>query len=128
MQTSQKFRMSIDGLLDGMGIGLSGACIIHCLFLPVIISLLPVLEGWFAAEWVHQFMVLLATPVAGFALFKITQRRFLIGTVMVLGIIFLLAGAFLEALHDYETALTVSGALMLTGGHLLRWRSLQAHG
>lgn len=128
MQTIHKFRMPLNRVIDGMGIGLSGACILHCLFLPVIISMLPMLEGWFAAEWVHQLMVLFATPVAGFALFKITQRRFLIGTIMGLGIIFLLAGAFLEALHDYETALTVSGALLLSGGHLLRWRNLKAHG
>jgi len=124
MQRTQKRLLSVDGL----GIGISGACIVHCLFLPLIISALPALESWFEAEWVHQIMVLLAVPVAGFALFKISQRRFLIGSIMILGIIFLLAGAFLPMLHDYETPLTVTGALLLSGGHLLRWRNLRVHG
>lgn len=124
MQSSRRIPLSIDGI----GIGISGACIVHCLFLPLIISLLPVLESWAEAEWVHQIMVLLAVPVAGFALFKISQRRFLIGTIMIVGILFLLAGAFLPFLHAYETPLTVSGALMLSGGHLLRWQDIKAHG
>ena len=124
MASTRKLSLS----LDGLGIGISGACIVHCLFLPLLISLLPTLEAAFEAEWVHQIMVLLAVPVAGFALFKISQRRFLIGSIMILGIIFLLAGAFLPALHDYETPLTVTGALMLCGGHLLRWRNWRMHG
>jgi len=109
--------------LDSLAVSLSGACIVHCLFLPVLISVLPVLETWVEQEWIHQLMVLLALPVTGLALMNIMQRRFLISGVMIVGLVFLLSAAFLPALHDYETPLTVSGALILSGGHMMRWHA-----
>ena len=109
--------------LDVIAMSLSGACIIHCLFLPVIISLLPLLEPWLAQEWVHQVMVILAMPVTGLALMNIMQRQFLISLVMIVGLMLLLLGAFVEGLHDYETSLTVSGAIILASGHFMRWHA-----
>ncbi len=109
--------------LDSLAVSLSGACIVHCLFLPVLISALPMLESWIEAEWVHQLMVLLALPVTGLALMNIMQRRFLISAVMFTGLTLLLSAAFLPVLHDYETPLTVSGALILSGGHMMRWHA-----
>lgn len=109
--------------LDMLAMSLSSACIAHCLFLPVLISMLPVLEPWIQQEWVHQLMVLLALPVTGLALMNIMQRRFFISAVMVLGLTLLLCAAFIPALHDFETSLTVSGALILSGGHFMRWHA-----
>ena len=39
----------------------------------------------------------------------------------------LVAGAFVESLHDYETHLTVIGACCLAGAHLFRWTRHQQH-
>ncbi len=95
----------------------------HCLFLPIIISVLPVFEFWIQKEWIHQFMVILSLPVTGMALMNIMQRRFLISSFMVVGLLLLLVAAFIPALHDHETVLTVSGAMILASGHLLRWHA-----
>jgi len=119
MQINHRIPLS----LDSIGIGLSGACIVHCLFLPVLISALPVFESWFAAEWVHQLMVILAVPVTGLAMMNLGQHKYVLAGAMFTGIGLLLAAAFLPALHDYETSLTVSGAIILAGSHLLRWRA-----
>lgn len=40
------------GYRDAIGIGLSGLCLIHCLALPVLLSLGPALV-WMENEWVH---------------------------------------------------------------------------
>jgi len=110
-------------VIDGLAVFLSGACIVHCLFLPVLISVLPVLESLVEREWVHQVMVLLALPVTGLALMNIMQRRFLISGFMFVGLGLLLSAAFISGLHDFETSLTVSGALILSGGHMMRWHA-----
>jgi len=109
--------------IDGFAISLSGACIVHCLCLPILISVLPIMEIWVNQEWVHKLIVLLALPTTGLALINIAQRRFLISVTMIIGIVLLLIAAFIPALHDHETPLTVSGAIILAGGHVLRWRT-----
>jgi membrane-bound ClpP family serine protease len=107
-------------VIDGVAITLSGLCLVHCLFLPMMSVALPVLGIWAEMEWLHKVFVAVALP---FALLAATSRRAdwrvigLIGTGMAL----LLAGAFVEAWHDYETLLTVSGAISLAVGHALRW-------
>jgi len=92
-------KQSLANTLDGLGIGISGACIVHCLFLPVLVSLMPMLESWVDQEWVHQIMVICALPVTVLALRNIIERRFFISSIMMAGLALLLGAAFLPALH-----------------------------
>ena len=80
---------------------------------------LPIAEGFFASEWVHRFLVLLAAPAA-FCVIAQSRRSLSSITASVLigaGFLLLLAGAFMEALENYETRLTVCGAVALAAGH-----------
>ena len=110
---------------DAVAVGLSGLCLAHCLALPLLAAMLPVLGLLAEAEWVHQALVVLAVPIALFAFAQAAngQIRALFGLVAGLGASLLVAGAFVEALHDYETLLTVLGAILLAGAHLYRWQS-----
>ena len=49
------------------------------------------------------------------------QTSLIAGALIVVGFSLLVAGAFVEVLHDYETLLTVAGALVLATGHVVRW-------
>jgi hypothetical protein len=51
-------------VLDASAVGLSALCLVHCLALPALALLLPVLGFWAQAEWVHVAFVLIAAPVA----------------------------------------------------------------
>ena len=106
-------------LVDSYAISLSGLCMVHCL-LPLLIPVtLPIAEGFFASEWVHRFLVLLAAPAA-FCVIAQSRRSLSSITASVLigaGFLLLLAGAFMEALENYETRLTVCGAVALAAGH-----------
>ena len=42
-------------------------------------------------------------------------------TLIVTGLSLLMVGAFVESLHDYETHLTVIGAIILASGHVFHW-------
>src|SRR3546814_2315284 len=50
-------------LFDVMGVGLSFACLIHCLVLPLVLLLAPALSAWLALpEAFHAAILLLAAP------------------------------------------------------------------
>lgn len=110
-----------------VAVSLSGLCLCHCLALPTLASLAPAL-GIFADEWVHQLLVLSAAPISLFVLLKTRQARVRaqLSVIIGLGLTLLFLGAFAESLHDYETPLTVFGALILASTHAFRWRQHRA--
>lgn len=121
MTTRSAFPIS----LDGAAIGVSTLCIIHCLALPLLVVALPALAAVAEVEWVHKALVLVAAPVSLFAMTRLhgVEGRLLISALIVVGLALLIAGAFVEALHDHEVLLTVAGALILSVAHILRWRA-----
>lgn len=114
------------GAVDGMAITLSGLCLIHCLMLPILSATLPVAGAIGEAEWLHQAFVAAALPFAIIGL-RSKQITPLAGTLIVSGLGLLFAGAFVEAWHDFETTLTVLGAVLLASGHVLRWSNSDGH-
>ncbi|MGB6230224.1 MAG: MerC domain-containing protein [Litorimonas sp.] len=107
---------------DVAAIGLSSLCLVHCLLLPALAVTLPLAGLLSELEWLHRLFVLAAVPISAFAFLSPTARPAL--TLMrglaVLGCASLVSGAFVEAWHDHETALTVAGAVLLIAAHALR--------
>jgi hypothetical protein len=111
--------------IDASAMTLSGLCLIHCLLLPLVAVSLPVAGVLAEAEWVHKAFVAAALPISGFAIARSWNRPSAAGFawLALTGLALLCAGAFVEPLHDHETALTVLGAVILAGAHLWRWVS-----
>lgn len=110
-------------LLDFSAIGLSGLCLVHCLFLPAAFAALPLAGQATENHLVHQVLVLIAIPVSIWALSRGERWKHLPVLVpAVLGLGLLGAAAFIEPLEAHETALSVSGALLVGLAHLLNWR------
>ena len=110
-------------VFDGTADSLSGLCMLHCLALPLVISALPIMFQGLQSEIVHQVLVVLAVPLAISAVWAARGQRmsgFTIG-LLLSGATALSLGAFAEPLHDYETLLTVAGAVLLSAGHISRW-------
>lgn len=103
---------------DVIACGLSAACMVHCLFLPVLASLMPVLGAAVDAEWVHWVFVALAAPLAIFTFSK-PRASWALRTLAALGILLLIAGASEFPSHEWETANSVAGALLLAAAHIL---------
>ena len=114
-------------VIDAPAIAFSGLCFIHCLILPVLSAGLPSLGVLAEAEWLHKGFVIAALPFSLIALAS-KQTSLIAGALIVVGFSLLVAGAFVEALHDYETLLTVAGAIVLASGHVLRWVRSNASG
>ena len=113
--------------IDAPAIAFSGLCFIHCLILPVLSASLPSLGVLAEAEWLHKAFVFAALPFSLIALAS-KQTSLVAGGLIVVGFSLLVAGAFVEALHDYETLLTVTGAIVLASGHVVRWVRTNASG
>ena len=111
--------------LDASAVGLSALCLVHCLALPALALLLPVLGFWAQAEWVHVAFVLIAAPVAVLSFIdlpRLRPRSWPMTAAALVGLSLMIAGALGFPDAAYERVLTVVGGLLLAGAHLTNWR------
>lgn len=113
-------------LLDRTAVTLSALCIIHCVMLPLVATGLPLLGLVAESEWVHRSFVILAVPISAYVFLKPRPANqgslLLLRLLVAVGILLLILGAFVEALHDHEVILTVIGACMVATAHILHSR------
>ena len=113
--------------LDKLAIGLSAACAVHCLLLPLLILVVPqVATMVFASENVHEWMVLLVLPTSAYALTmgcrKHQRYRLLIPGVGGLAIL-VLAVLTEEYLGEWgEKSLTLIGSALIAFGHFQNYK------
>jgi hypothetical protein len=121
-------RQTTVSTLDASAAGLSLMCLIHCLLLPVFAAFLPVAGVLAEMEWIHKALVLTALPITALAIarHRTGKVRFSFVLPAVLGLALLLAAGFVEELHEFETPLTVAGAVLLASAHIWRWMNRSA--
>lgn len=109
---------------DIIAAALSGLCVVHCLATPMLLALgsSGLLLGIFSSEWFHYLMLLPISVLLAWSLpggWCVHQRKapFALGLA---GFLVLIAAMF--APHDAETALSVSGGLLLIAAHLYNRR------
>jgi len=111
-------------MADRLALLASGACVLHCLALPLLFVALPTLSSAFnLSETFHLWMVGLAVPTSVFALLAGARghncaRPLLIGAV---GLALLVTGAMIVGDTPYEMPVTVAGALILGTAHIFNW-------
>ena len=117
-------KVSQPGFWDRIGIGLSGICAIHCLLVPVVISLIPL---WPAFEelhgYTHLFFFLAIAPTVILSLRR-KHESLSITLYLTFGVLIIfLAWFFNEALGEYgEAGITLIGSVMLIRGHWLNYK------
>ena len=120
---------------DRFAILLSGLCAIHCIALPIIASIIPlltstVLHGNEVHEfWFHQFILLFILPVSLIALYTGFRSHRKLFPLVIAGIglsVLTFIALFAEQLlidkvipHEGETLLTITGGLIHAAGHIL---------
>ena len=122
----------ITALLDRFSIGLSALCIVHCVAIPLLISVAPLLASFaFADESFHIALIALVVPTSAVALSLGCRkhRSWRIPTLGLLGVTILLSAAVGGGIlfgEVGETSLTVLGALVIALAHLLNYRACRA--
>lgn len=117
-------------LLDVLGITAATACLIHCLALPLLIVLAPVLSSMFRLpEEVHLTAFLSAVPASGWAMLRGYRLH---GTMdpLVLGMIGLFSLGF-ASLGGFqwmiESGFSAIGSMILVAAHVQNWRLRKRH-
>ena len=111
-------------LLDAAAVAISAICAMHCLALPVVLLAFPLLAGSVLTdEAFHRIIIWVIVPTSMLAVLAARRSHpdkqvlMLVGT----GLATLLLAAFWA--HEYaapwvDTALSVTGGLILAAGHL----------
>jgi hypothetical protein len=110
---------------DGLAVGASVLCLIHCLALPIVIAALPALAARLdLGEGFHLAVLAFALPVSAVALGEGWRRHRGLTPLFVgaAGLVLLAAGLAFEDWVAVETGVTVAGSLLLAGAHVANWR------
>lgn len=113
--------------LDVLALVLSGTCMVHCLALPLVITMFPILGGSLLEEdRFHALFLILVLPTSCVALIMGCRRHrdWLTGLLGAAGMAILVVAAFLG--HDLagetgERAMTICGGLTLSAAHILNF-------
>lgn len=122
------YTFKLPSILDSVAIGLSGACLIHCLALPLALAVFPLLSVTLIDhEAFHQIVLIAVLPTTAIALgIGFTRHRektvALLGAVGVAALVF--AAFALHSLHAHhlETWVTVAGGITLALAHVGNFR------
>lgn len=124
MNTDAKsVRWSPTARMDLYAVGLSTLCVLHCVALPVLVALMPVVGQAAENELVHRVLAVAAVPVSLRVIWKtrpLNRNRLFVGAAL-LGLALLLLPAFVEAVSAYEEPITVAGGVLLASAHIWHW-------
>jgi uncharacterized membrane protein YfcA len=109
---------------DGLGLGLAGLCLVHCLAASILVVFLASAGSVLLSPAVHETGLLLAVLVAVVALGKGVIDRGLIMPAAIGGVgIGAMAGALTMEHGSAELFATILGLAMLSIGHYLNYRA-----
>jgi hypothetical protein len=114
-----------DDLIEGIAVGATIACLVHCLALPLLIAALPVIPAVLPIpEHFHAIALGLAIPATGGALFAGYRRHRLAAPLLAgtAGLLLLTLGATHWEATSSETPVTVLGSFCIAAAHLTNWR------
>jgi len=118
-----------DDLIEGIAVGATIACLVHCLALPLLFALVPVVSAVLPIpEHFHVIALGLAIPATGGALFAGYRRHRLAAPLIAgtAGLVLLTLGATHWEATPLETPVTVFGSLCIAAAHLANWRYRRA--
>lgn len=116
------------GKFDGLALTLSAVCLVHCLALPVALSLAPTLAaGLLDHGDFHKLMLIVALPASllAFGIGCRRHRRLDVPVLGGLGLAMLVFAAYAAHAWDgeLERYVTVAGGLILSLAHIQNFRA-----
>jgi hypothetical protein len=116
-------------IIEGLAVGATLACLVHCIALPVILAALPALSSVVPIpETFHILALAFAVPATGGALYVGYRHHRLAAPLMVggAGIVLLALGVLHWGETPLEAPITILGSLLIAGAHVANWRLRRA--
>jgi hypothetical protein len=112
--------------LDGLGVGLAGLCLIHCLATSIILAFVASVGGAFFNPVIHEAGLLLAIIIGAAALGKgLLEHRLLLPIILGASGLFIMALSLTMPHGGRELLLSMVGVSILAGSHYLNYRALR---
>ncbi|MBW8910379.1 MAG: MerC domain-containing protein [Sphingomonas sp.] len=118
-----------DDLIEGIAVGATIACLIHCVGLPLLIAAVPLIsEVLPIPAHFHLIALALAIPATAGALVAGYRRHRLAVPLIagMIGLALLALGATHWEATPLETPVTILGSLAIAAAHLTNWRFRRA--
>jgi len=98
-------------------------CLVHCLFLPIVLAWMPLLSrSTNLGINLHLWVVCIAGPVSAWLLISaVRQYKRIIVSVGMSGLALLILALLWPLTTQQETLVSVAGSVMLAGAHLGNW-------
>lgn len=111
---------------DGLGIGVAGLCLVHCLTTSIILAVAATASSSLLNPVIHETGLLLAIVIGALALGRgALQHRLVLPLVTgVLGL-FIMALSLAMPHGGREIAFSITGVLILAVSHYLNYRALR---
>ena len=124
----QKISMKYTGVSDKISIGVSLACAVHCVLLPLVFTTLPFLGIELMKNvFIESATISISLLIGGWAIangYRKHHRNKIIPVLFAFGIAFLATGNLVHY-KILEISLMFSGAALLITAHILNWRKCQ---
>ncbi|MDT0633780.1 MerC domain-containing protein [Spectribacter hydrogenoxidans] len=113
--------------LDGLAVAFSAICLVHCLMLPVAVTMMPVLGATLSHGAFHDLMliVVLPTSLIAFGIGCHRHRSRGVAALGGLGLAMLIVAALaVDSVwgEHAERSITMVGGLVLAAAHILNFR------
>ena len=117
-----------DSFFDRAGVWISSLCALHCLLLPILIPLIPLVASSFVAEvWFERTILSISILIGFWALFigfyKYHRQIYPVYSLVLGGLIYWHKDIFG---HEYEPFTIAVGAFLIIGAHLLNMKLCKA--
>ena len=117
--------------LDAAAAALSNLCLVHCLALPLLAVLLPMLvsgDSLHGPLWLHWLLLGVALPLSAYALWQGLENHGSLRPLCFAGLGFplMVGGALLHGDDLTEPAMTVAGGLLVALAHWKNWTARPA--
>jgi len=112
---------------------LSGLCLVHCLALPIVLTIFPMLGVFFIPhETFHQLILVVVLPTTALALGTGYRAHRHAGVVVlgIIGVLGLIAAAFTVhrlGAEEMERFMTILGGVVLAAAHAWNFRLTRQH-
>ena len=123
-----RVKLNSDNMIDQVGVWLTSLCALHCIALPVILPLIPMLAGsFFAEEWFERTVLLLSIAVGFVALligfYKYHRQLYPLYSLAMGGFIYWQKDMFG---HHLEPLVVTIGAVLIIAAHIINMRLCKA--
>lgn len=117
-------KTNVQRITDYTSISIAGFCIVHCLMIPVLLVLFPVLGSVLLFEEIlHELLLLLIIPSSLLAIFLGCRRHrdLAVFLIVVLGLALIVTG-IVGVEESKETVLVLTGSVIMVIGHIRNFR------